>query len=141
MIIKPPDIASPQNAHRNMAHEPEVEEVERPVEELTEELQALVEKIQRFLLDKGSFLTTCDEALEKSGGVEDVEKLTVALNYISDEIGIDGIDEDEALDMFMSKLTKPEFYHLAKNYFSSIASVLDLTKEDEHIFKDNLARE
>eukprot|EP01061_Rhynchopus_euleeides_P045177 TRINITY_DN8025_c0_g1_i1.p2 TRINITY_DN8025_c0_g1~~TRINITY_DN8025_c0_g1_i1.p2 ORF type:complete len:121 (+),score=58.60 TRINITY_DN8025_c0_g1_i1:40-402(+) len=103
----------------------------RAVEDLHAELTAAVQGIRKLLSDKGEFANVCDDALEGVGSsIEDSEDLAKALTFIAATAGIDPVDEEEAEDMFLPNLTKPEFYHLARNYFTTLASALDLDLDD-----------
>ena len=83
-------------------------------------------KLKELLLDKGSFITVCDDAMEDLGGkISSPIDLLKALNFIANAADTADVDAEEADDMFLPDLTLIEFRHLAQNYFSSLATTLD----------------
>eukprot|EP01065_Artemidia_motanka_P019669 TRINITY_DN2344_c0_g1_i1.p1 TRINITY_DN2344_c0_g1~~TRINITY_DN2344_c0_g1_i1.p1 ORF type:complete len:135 (+),score=28.42 TRINITY_DN2344_c0_g1_i1:82-486(+) len=86
------------------------------------------EKILQLLSDRGEFAQRCDDALAAQGGsISDAASLAAALSEICAAANLESVDQEEAAGMLLPNLTPVEFKHLCREYFESLARVLDCT--------------
>eukprot|EP00754_Rhynchopus_humris_P015372 Rhum_TRINITY_DN14437_c5_g1::Rhum_TRINITY_DN14437_c5_g1_i2::g.89648::m.89648 len=99
---------------------------------LKAELKVISDGLEALLT--GDFTAACDDALDSVGGrVASAAELAQALTHLAEVAKAEAVDEAEAADMYLENLTRPEFYLLARNYFSTLQASLDLDGDDDGI--------
>mmetsp|Transcript_25091 Transcript_25091/g.45650 ORF Transcript_25091/g.45650 Transcript_25091/m.45650 type:complete len:240 (-) Transcript_25091:73-792(-) len=119
----------------DIAGAPELEDAEAALDAITADIEKSAEELSALLQDTAAFHEACQSAIKHAAKVkaEDVpgqavlqtaEDLQKALNYISDPLGIEALDDEEAAGLFDGPMDMGFFYQLARDYFTSLSRTL-----------------
>eukprot|EP01064_Diplonema_japonicum_P022217 TRINITY_DN31902_c0_g1_i1.p1 TRINITY_DN31902_c0_g1~~TRINITY_DN31902_c0_g1_i1.p1 ORF type:complete len:154 (+),score=60.44 TRINITY_DN31902_c0_g1_i1:53-463(+) len=117
-------------------------DAEEAIAQIDELLGTNPKKLRETLQDRGVFVSICDKGWEAAGkAIRHAEDLATALTEVALQTKTPAVTLEEAEEMFIPDLTLPEFYHLSREYFTSLCSSLDYDDDWQGMLTEELKKQ